>query len=664
MPRNAYQSNVRGTGDSDGPVPTAVSTGDIEMRYIATAGLLLLATGIAAAWNVQLLDFQGQRSAVTVDLDRQSDPPALVARFRGTHDLHYYARSETAPAPGLQLKVSADSPQAKIGPAVFPEWKMFYDKGQAKDIEVYVGDFDIRLPITSMPRDKPFPARVTIEGIACTSQVCLPPFTETLALQIDPATGTVTLVEEAASDNGASGPAESSAGSPAPGPETQPEPSDNQANPLAQALTDWTENATGTTDQPVIVYLLLAVLAGLSINIMPCVLPVLPLLIMRLVAQGKESPRRRLALGAAFCLGIVGFFALFAVIAVAVRVTTGAVIDLNELFRTPAAVIALFLLIVFFALVFLDVVTLTLPASVSTGQPQRPGAAGSIGMGFFAGLLSTPCSGALLGVVVVWAQTQPPIVGAAALVLMGVGMALPYAVLTLVPAWLDRLPKPGPWMDIVKKAGGFLLLAIAVKFALAALDKQRLIDVAMYAVVFSFCVWMWGRWVTYATPRARKWTVRLAAVLLAVAFGWWLLPAAPPSAIDWQPYDRARIAQALAEGRGVVIKFTADWCTNCKVVERRVYRDPTVVSLIKRKGLLAVKADTTERGWPATVDLDAVFGEAGTVPLTVVLDPTKRGYVKLRGIFSPQRFIEAAEQLPDRRPPSARQPTREVQGRT
>jgi len=267
-------------------------------------------------------------------------------------------------------------------------------------------------------------------------------------------------------------------------------------------------------------------------------------------------------------------------------------------------------------------------------------------MGFFAGLLSTPCSGALLGAVLVWAQTQPPAVGAVAIILMGVGMALPYAVLVAVPAWLNRLPKPGAWMDILKKTGGFLLLAIAVKFALSGLDKDRLINVLLFAVIFGFCLWMWGGWVSYATPGRRKWTIRLIAVLLAVACGFWLLPSAPASKVPWQPYDRAAIAQTLDEGRGVVIKFTADWCTNCKVVDKRVYHDPAVVRLIERKNLLAIEADTTRRGWPATVDLDALFGEAGNVPVTVLLEPRSRVYTKLRGIFSPERFIEAAEALP------------------
>jgi len=224
---------------------------------------------------------------------------------------------------------------------------------------------------------------------------------------------------------------------------------------------------------------------------------------------------------------------------------------------------------------------------------------------------------------------------------MGVGMALPYAVLVSIPSLLNYVPKPGTWMENFKKTGGFLLLLIAVKFTLTALPKDQLINVLLYGVIFAFCVWMWGTWVGFNTPKGKKWTVRLIALVIAVGCGFWLLPATQPPQIDWQPYDAAVIEKAISSDHSVLLKFTADWCTNCKVVEKNVFQQPDIVALLEQKDILAIKADTTLADYPAAKDLNSVFGESGSVPLTVLLNPEDKNMVKLRGIFTPEKFKQA-----------------------
>jgi len=196
-------------------------------------------------------------------------------------------------------------------------------------------------------------------------------------------------------------------------------------------------------------------------------------------------------------------------------------------------------------------------------------------------------------------------------------------------------------MDIFKKSTAFLLLFIAVKLTLAALPKDRLLSVLTYGIVFSFCVWMWGKWVGFSTPAPRVWTIRAIALLLAVGAGFWLLPAGGQSsetAVDWQPYDAGVVEKAVAQGRPVLLKFTADWCTNCKVVERRVYHDPEIADLIRQKDVLPIKADTTLIDYPATRDLKGLYGEAGNVPVSIILLPDGSRQ-KLRGIFDKAELL-------------------------
>jgi thiol:disulfide interchange protein DsbD len=536
--------------------------------------------------------------------------PGLAVLFEGTEDLHYYARSETAPAPGLQLRIEAKADTIAFGPPVFPPWRIFDDPTGQK-VEVYVGGFRVFIPLqepSAAAQVQKSDVTVRIAGIACTSQLCLPPFEKTVTTVLDLSTM-----------------------------DTWP--------PLSlpggerQTILSYSTAA----------YYLLAVAAGISINIMPCVLPVLPLILLRLVDRSRGSGGSRIASGLAFCAGVILFFAVFALISAIVNLTTGAVLDLNSLFRYPAAVIVLFLAIVFFGLVMLDVVTLSLPSAVANRQSAAFSVAGSAGMGFFAGILSTPCSGALLGFVLVWAQTQPLTVSSAAIVLMGVGMALPYAILVLVPSLIDRLPRPGYWMEIFKKSTGFLLFFIAVKLTLAALPKDRLLSVLTYGIVFSFCVWMWGKWVGFSTPAPRRWTIRVVALVLAIAAGWWLLPAQGQPAqavIDWHPYDADQIQEAVSKGQPVLLKFTADWCTNCKVVDRRVYHDPEIAALIRERNVLPVRADTTVVDYPATRDLKQVYGEAGNVPVTIVLLP-HGSPEKFRGIFDKEQLAQVLNRLPE-----------------
>ncbi len=562
--------------------------------------------------HLDIVKYETEYSGATVEPVRRDGRSGLAVVFQGTSDLHYYARAETAPTPGLQLKVEAESTNLKFGPAVFPAWQVIRDPA-GKRVEVYEGDFTVFLPmiegsLANAPREAPITVRVA--GIACTSKLCLAPFEKTLTTTIDP-TGHASWRVIA--------PAET----------------------LRQAAWPY---GTG-------LYFLLALAAGVSINAMPCVLPVLPLVLLRLFEQTRQSQRRRLASGLAFCGGVILFFAAFALLSAVVNVTTGAVLDLNSLFRYPAAVTALFLAIVFFGLVMLDVVTIPLPSALASRQSTAAGLVGSAGMGFFAGILSTPCSGALLGFVLVWAQTQPLLVSSVAIVLMGIGMALPYGVIVFVPSLLNHLPKPGYWMEVFKKSTGFLLFFIAVKLTLAALPKEQLLNVLTYGIIFGFCVWMWGKWVDFSTPATKRWTVRAAAAAVALSAGLWLLPLPQRSAqtvINWRAYEAPLVQQAVAEGRPVLLEFTADWCTNCKIVNSRVYRDPEVARLIREKDVVPVKADTTLIDYPATRDFKQVYGEAGNVPVSILLLPDG-AQEKLRGIFDKGRLIRILEKLPEAR---------------
>jgi thiol:disulfide interchange protein DsbD len=221
-----------------------------------------------------------------------------------------------------------------------------------------------------------------------------------------------------------------------------------------------------------------------------------------------------------------------------------------------------------------------------------------------------------------WAQTQRLPLGSLAIMLIGVGMAVPYAILTSMPGLMNRLPASGRWMELVKQAVGFILLGIAV-WLITALPDVRRVPVIYFAVVLGFCVWMWGGWVTYSTKTPQKYLIRILAVILVVAAGWKFLPAPPGDLIDWRPYDPALIEKTLEEKKPVLIKFTANWCLSCKVVDKMVYAREDVANLIELKDVLAIKADTTEKKHPATLALKNKYKEPG-VPVSILFLPGKQ----------------------------------------
>ncbi|GAG02206.1 unnamed protein product, partial [marine sediment metagenome] len=266
-------------------------------------------------------------------------------------------------------------------------------------------------------------------------------------------------------------------------------------------------------------------------------------------------------------------------------------------------------------------------SSIAGKSGSGKGYPGAVGMGFLAAILSTPCSFAILAAAFAWAQLQPLPLGTFAIMVIGIGMAVPYAILTSMPGLLNRLPKSGRWMELFKQALGFVLLIIAVKM-IKGIPATSRIGVLYFAVVLSFCIWMWSSWVGYGTKLSRKLVVRGIAVLLVI--GAWLFLFAP-ELVDWQEYDANLIEAAVAEQRPVLIKFTADWCWNCGVVEKVVYRRKDIAGLIEQKNVLAIKADTTVADYPATIALKNKYEEPG-VPVTILHIPGEKEPLRLHQI--------------------------------
>jgi thiol:disulfide interchange protein len=555
---------------------------------------------------------------VTISVEKQHDvvkpnnESALAVHFQLAEDWHFYASQKTAPG-GANLKIKPFAGKLIIFSApIFPLPQLYFEKSLGKKLEVFSNSFIVYLPfrVAASAKEDMETVKIAVEGAVCSDFQCRMPDFSQLSTEVK-------IVPDAIM------------GEPK---FTLPQAEQNKPVLLA-----------GQAGYSILFTLGLAFLAGLSLNIMPCVWPVLPIIVMQLVGQAKRGRKKSVLLGLLFCLGILLFFAFLAGANIILQLFYGTVLQWGDQFRSPIFVTAMALLLVVLALFMFDVFTITVPSSVAAKAGPGKGFAGAVGMGFLAAVLSTPCSFAILAAAFAWAQAQPLPLGTFAIMVIGLGMAAPYAVLTSLPGLLARLPKSGRWMQIFKQAVGFILLFIAL-WLILALPQQRRAGVLYFALAIAFCIWMWAGWVGYSTKFLRKLVIRVIAAALVVAAGLYLL-APPVELIDWQQYDADLIKTAIEHQRPVLIEFTADWCISCRLVDKTVYSRSDIAELIRQKSVLAVRADTTVRDSPATLALRDVYNEPG-VPVSILFLTGKKEPVRWRGKAFADELKERLQELP------------------
>lgn len=394
----------------------------------------------------------------------------------------------------------------------------------------------------------------------------------------------------------------------------------------------------------VLIPLVVAFFAGVLLNIMPCVLPVIPIKVLSFFEHANESRLRTLMLGLMFSLGIITFFLGLGIIAAVL----GESLSWGGHFRNPWFLIGMALLMVLLSLGLFGLYNVRVPGSVAGAGGGSNGYGGAVGMGLLAGVLSTPCSFGILGAAVGWALAQPGWMTILAFSTIGVGMAAPYVVLTGFPQLASRVPRAGRWSELVKQAMGFVLLAVAA-FLLASLESDRLMGALLYMVVFGFGVWLYGQLVTFDASATRAWISRVVIISALVLFGWWLLPA-HTSAVNWREFDTNDLKATLAEGRPVVIDFTADWCLNCKYVEKTVYGNRKVADMIASTNTVAMKADLTSDNPPAQQLLRTHSNQEG-IPYSILFLPVTVDsnddpqVVLLPGVFGASQLVEPLEEF-------------------
>ncbi len=357
-------------------------------------------------------------------------------------------------------------------------------------------------------------------------------------------------------------------------------------------------------------WLLLAFIAGMILNVMPCVLPVISIKILSFVQQAGEDRARIFKLGLAFAAGILVIFLVLAGIAIFAGMSWG------EQFQSTGFLVVMIGIVFGLALSLFGLYELGVPRAVGSmaSGPAREGMPDAFFKGMLATVLATPCSGPFLGSTLTWTLSQTSTVIFLVFLFLGLGMAFPYVVLTANPKFLKFLPKPGPWMDTFKQAMGFVLL-LTVIYLMTIVPQNELLYTAAFLVFVALGCWWWGRFANLGQSRAKRTSVLVFSLLLVI--GGYRLSFHEFKGLfevgeeqHWVAFDHALFQRSLDEGRNVMVDFTADWCPNCKFNEATVFESEAVQKLINEKGVLMLKADLTSAG-PYTSMMERLRDQLG-----------------------------------------------------
>jgi thiol:disulfide interchange protein len=377
------------------------------------------------------------------------------------------------------------------------------------------------------------------------------------------------------------------------------------------------------------VLMLLAMLGGLILNLMPCVFPVLSIKAISVVEQAKKHPAAVRLKGLMFAAGVISSMLALAAVLLALR-AGGEEIGWGFQLQSPLFVTLLIYLLLAVGLNLSGVFEFGGGlAGMGDGLTHGDGYRASFFTGLLTTLVATPCTAPFMAPALGAALTQPAINALAIFAALGLGLSLPFVLLSFAP-WMRRvLPKPGAWMDTLKQVFAFPIYASAAwllwvlshetsSFGLgAALAGTVLIGLAAWAYQKSSSSSGGGKVTVLVTAVASL----LLAIVLPVRFAD-VAAAAPSNAAqakagdEWQPYSAARVAELSAAGRPLLVNFTASWCLTCLVNERNAFSDSAVQEIFRDKKVTLMKGDWTNRD-PAITHALAAFGRAG-VPLYVV----------------------------------------------
>lgn len=401
-----------------------------------------------------------------------------------------------------------------------------------------------------------------------------------------------------------------------------------------------------------------AFIGGMILNLMPCVFPILSIKVMNFLQVSGDDARKAKLHGWIFGTGVLASFLVLAGLLLLLR-AGGQELGWGFQLQSPPFIAFMTFLMFGLGLSLMGVFEIgnslmNVAGNTDTGDGYK----GSFFSGVLATVLATPCTAPFMGTALGAAITMPVAAALLVFAVLGIGMAIPYIILSSFPFLLKKMPKPGAWMETFKQFMAFPIFATAIWLSWVfgqQVGIDGLINLMIGLLLLSMGIWILNRW--KATQISNVSRVVSRAFVALLVFGGFFISASSSSdqaklstsqtdnyGIEWEAYSKEKLDRYMAENRNVFIDFTAAWCITCKANERIVFSSEEVKETFSDLNFVMVKADWTNRNPEITKALES-FGRNG-VPLYVIYNEELDEPIILPEILTPGIVLDALNELP------------------
>jgi thioredoxin:protein disulfide reductase len=527
----------------------------------------------------------------------------------------------------IKTTITSGSDEFKIADVYFPADKSYKFVFSDNEVRVYEGEnyFGATVVLPADIKDGDYKIPVKLSYQACDDKQCYRPMTEIVELEIN-----VNNAESRPEENAEvfgnidfSKPTQTST----------TESTNNDSGQLkenertSEAPAEEDEISKFIEEEGMVLALLLIFAGGLALNLTPCVYPLIPITISYFGAQGGGSKFQSIMMGVFYALGMAVTYSTLGVVAA----STGSL--LGNALQNPFVIAFVALILITLGLSMFGLYEIKVPQKLAlAGNKNRSGLVGSLLMGLLVGLIAAPCIGPfVLSLLLYVAKIADPFMGFILFFVLAMGLGFPYIFLAAFSNTLSKLPRSGEWMEGVKIIFGLILFGMALNTLAPIIPDE------VYKIVFPGYIILAGIYLLLIDRKGQTSKgysiIKNLIVIAAIIWGTWeLKPNEGTAEVEfaWMTSVEQIDGSVKAEKKPVMIDFWAEWCAQCKELDKYTYTDQEIIDL--SKSFNNIKIDLTQensaiterfdiKGLPVVIFMDSEGNELRDLRVTGFLEP-------------------------------------------